>query len=141
MALKFALPAMLLLTAMPAAAQPPAAASPPQPALSPELQAAIQRTATAFGECISTGIQIASPSATPEAAAAAIMAGCAPQRAELTQSVEAAFATMPAAERAQAHTEFETQMGQAATEIAAAIRQQRAAASAPATPAPATPPP
>jgi hypothetical protein len=145
MFLNFALSSILLLAALPAAAQPPAAApptaqpvQPPGPQLPPELQAAIQRTATAFSQCISTGIQNAPASATPEAAAAAVMSGCATQRAELTQSVEAAFATMPEAQRTQAHTEYETQMGQAETEIAAAIRRSRAAPSAPA--APATPP-
>jgi hypothetical protein len=146
---KFALSSILLLAALPAAAQPPAAAPPAPPAapstappeLSPELKAAIQRTATAFSQCISGGIQNAPASATPEAAAAAVMSGCATQRAELTQSVEAAFAIMPEAQRTEAHTEFETQMGQAETQIATAIRQQRAAAAAPAIPsAPATPP-
>jgi hypothetical protein len=146
MSLKFGLSAILLLAASPIAAQPPAPAPAPapQPPLAPELKDAIQRTATAFGQCVSAGIQNLSASVTPEAGAAAVMGGCATQRAELTQSVEAAFATMPEVQRTQAHTEFESQMGQAQTQIAAAIRQLRAAPATPAAPAapaaPATPP-
>jgi hypothetical protein len=142
MSLKFGLPAALLLAASPIAAQPPAAAAPP--AMTPAqtaAQAAIQRTATAFGQCISTAIQNSSAATTPEAAAAAALSGCAAQRAELGRSVDAMIATMPAAQQAEAHAAFESDMNRAQGDIAQAIAQQRAAAAAPAAPAtPATPP-
>jgi hypothetical protein len=141
MFLRFGLSFILLSAALPAAAQPPAVASPaPPPAVSPEQQAAIQRTAMAFGQCISTGMQTVSPTVTPEAGAAALLGGCATQRAALIQSVEAMIATMPEAQRAEAHAQLQTQMGQAEAQIAAGIRQRRAAPPAPAAPATAPPP-
>jgi hypothetical protein len=141
MFLKFGLSFILLSAALPTAAQPPAAASPAPPAVSPEQQAAIQRTAMAFGQCISTGMQTVSPSVTPEAGAATLLGGCATQRVALIQSVEAMIATMPEPKRAEAHARLESQMGQAQiqAQIADGIRQLRAAP--PAAPAPATPPP
>ena len=134
MSLKFGLSAVLLLAASPIAAQPPAAAPAPQAApTGPE--AAIQRTAMAFGQCISAGIQGLSATVTPEAGATAVLNGCAAQRGDLTRSVDAMIATIPEDQRAAAHTQFESQMGQAQTQIAAAIRQRRATPAAPAAPA------
>lgn len=140
MVLKLGLSVILLSAALPTAAQPRAGVSPaPPPAVSPDQKAAIQRTAMAFGQCISAGIQSLSATVTPEAGATAVLGGCAAQRGELIQSVEAMIATMPEAQRAEAHAQLETQMGQAGAQIAGAIRQRRAAP--PAAPAaPATPP-
>ena len=132
MSLKFGFATAVLLAASPIAAQPPAAA----PAAPTGPQTAIQRTAMAFGQCISAAMQKISPSVTPEAGAAVILGGCAAQRTDLTQSVEAMIATLPEAQRAAAHAQFESQMGQAETQIADAIRQHHAAAAA----APAAPP-
>jgi hypothetical protein len=139
MPFKFGLSAVLLLIAAPAAAQPPAAAPPaPQPATPSGPDAAIQRTAMAFGQCISAGVQNVSASVTPEAGAAAVLAGCAAQRDALAQSVDAAIATAPEDKRAGAHAQFESQMAQVPAQIAEGIRRHRAAPAAPATPA--TPP-
>jgi hypothetical protein len=131
---KLALSALLLASALPAVAQPPAAAGTAPPAAGPE--AAIQQAATAFGQCISTGMHAVPASVTPEAGAASVLGGCAAQRQQLTVAVNAMIATLPADQQAAAHAQFESQIGQADTQIAAAIRQQRAApAAAPATPA------
>lgn len=135
MSLKTGLFAVLLLTASPIAAQPPAAGPAPQPVPNPAqiaAQADIQRTATAFGQCVSAGIQNVSASVTPEAGAAAVLGGCAAQRGALNQSAEALIAIVPADQRAAAHAQFDSQMGQVQTRIAEAIRQHRAAPTAPA---------
>ncbi len=132
MSSKFGLSVALLLAASAAAAQPPAAApAAPQWAPTPDQQASIQRTATAFGQCISAGVQGLPASVTPEAGATTILAGCAAQRSALAQSVDAMIATMPEAQRAPAHAQFESQIGQAPAQIAAGIRQSRAAPAAP----------
>ncbi|HEX5183378.1 MAG TPA: hypothetical protein VFW19_09540 [Allosphingosinicella sp.] len=141
MFLKLAFPATLLLAAAPIAAQPPAAPNPPaaepaQPAMTAQ-QAEIQRTAMAFGQCIKTGLDGLSATVTPEAGAASVLAGCAAQRADLGKAVDGMIATLPEDQRAAAHTQFETQIGQAQTQIADAIRQHRAAPPAP--PAPPAP--
>jgi hypothetical protein len=133
MFLKTGLSAILLLAALPAAAQPPAAAPAPQAALTGP-QADVQRTAMAFGQCVSGALQNLSASVAPEAGAAGVLSGCAAQRAELARSVDAMIATMPEAQRAQAHAQFETDMGQVQPQIADAIRQHRAAGATPAAP-------
>jgi hypothetical protein len=139
MSLKFGLFAALLLAASAAAAQPPAAGpASPQPAPPAGPQAAIQQAGMAFGQCISAAIQSVPASLTPEAGAASVMAGCATQRGELDRSVDAMIATIPETERATAHAQYQSQIGQAETQIADAIRQRRVAPPAPATPA--TPP-
>jgi uncharacterized protein YukE len=136
MSLKFGFWAVLLLAAAPVAAQAPAA--PPAPPPMDPHQAEIQRTAMAFGQCISAGLQNLSATITPEAGATAVLNGCSTQRAALTQSVNAMIATLPADQQGAAHTQFESQIGQAPTQIADAIRRHRAESAAPA--APATPP-
>ncbi|HEY1606595.1 MAG TPA: hypothetical protein VGF77_13465 [Allosphingosinicella sp.] len=144
MFLKLAFPAAFLLAAAPIAAQPPAAPAPQPPAAAPEQQATtaqqaeIQRTAMAFGQCIKTGLDNLSATIAPEAGAASVLGGCSAQRNDLGKAVDAMIATLPEAQRAAAHTQFESQIGEAQTQIAEAIRQHRAAP--PAAPAaPATP--
>jgi hypothetical protein len=155
MLLRFALSTALVLAAAPALAQPPAGAAPPATAAppyqpSPAEISAIQQTAQGFGTCISGGIGNVPDSATPEAGAAGVLAGCAAQRQALVQALEAMFANMPAAQRTAGHAQMERQLGEAQTQVADAIRQHRAAAAAaaasptpapPAPAAPATPPP
>ena len=157
MSLKVALPLVLILAAAPALAQPPsgtpspaggaaAQTAPPPEAFrpSPEIVAAIQQAAQAFGTCVSTGAQ-ALPASTPaETGAASVLAGCRTQRQALVQAAEAMIATMPEDQRAAAHAQLESQMGGVEAQIAAGINQGRAAAAAaaatPATPPATTPP-
>jgi hypothetical protein len=140
MILKFGFSAALLLAAAPVLAQPPAggtATPPAQPAQpSPAEVSAIQTAAQAFGTCVSGGVQSVPASATPEAGATGVLAGCATQRQALVQAVETMIGNMPAAQRAAAHAQMESRLGEVPTQIADGIRQQRAAAAAPATPAP-----
>lgn len=138
MFLKFGFSAALLLAASSVAAQPPAAAPGPQP--TDAQKAEIQRTGMAFGQCLEAGMQGVSASVTPEAGAAAVLNGCTAQRDALVKAVNVVIDIMPADRRAAAHTQFDGQMAQTQSQIADAIRQQRAAPAAPATPAPATPP-
>lgn len=151
MILKFGLSTALLLAAAPVLAQPPAGGTQPsggdaatQPAQpgqpSPAEIAAIQQAAQAFGTCVSGGVQSVPASATPEAGAASVIAGCATQRQTLVQVVEAMIANMPAEQRTTAHAQMESQLATVPTQIADGIRQQRAAAvAAAAAPAPAAP--
>jgi hypothetical protein len=153
MQLRFALTTFMMLAGAPALAQPPAGTAPPAgaaaagqpPQPSPAEIAAIQQAGQGFGTCISGGIPNVPDSATPEAGAAGVMAGCAAQRQALVQAVEAMLANMPEPQRTEGHAQMESQLGEAQTQVADAIRQHRAAAAAPpasATPAtPATPPP
>ena len=133
----------LALAGAPALGQPPAAPAPPPPGAAPTgPQAALQQAATAFSHCISAGIQNVDAAATPEAGAAGVMSGCAAQRQQLDQAVDGMIATAPQDQQAAAHAQYQSQIGDAQAQIAAAIRQQRAAPAAPPTPAtPATPPP
>lgn len=112
----------------PAAGQPPA--GPPPAAMN-----AIQEAGTAFGQCIQTGVQAVPATVTPEAGAAGVVGGCAPQRQRLEQAVQALLATIPAEQRAQGQERLRTELGAVEGQVAAAIRQRRAAATP--TPAPA----
>jgi hypothetical protein len=159
MELKFALSAALFLAAAPTLAQPPAAATPPaggaatQPAQPPQPSpaqiAAIQQSGQAFGTCISGGVANVPATATPEAGATTVLAGCATQRQALVTAVEAMLDTLPADQKAAAHAQLESRLAEVPAQVADGIRQQRAAAAAaaaaPATSsapaAPATPPP
>jgi hypothetical protein len=134
MSLKFALAAVLFAAALPAVAQPPAA-SPPSAAPNPG--AAIQPAAMAFGQCLQTGMQSVPATLTPEAGANAVIGGCSTQRAALVNAVEAMLATLPADQQAQGRAQLQSRLGEVPTQLAEGIRQQRAAAAAPATPAPA----
>src|SRR5689334_22437376 len=77
MSSKLALAAALLAIAVPTAAQPPAQAQAAPEAAPSGPQAALQQAATAFGRCVSAGMDHVDASATPEASAASVMAGCA----------------------------------------------------------------
>jgi len=149
MSLKVALPLFLVLTAAPALAQPPsgttppaAQAAPPAEAFrpSPEIVSAIQQAAQAFGTCVTAGVQNLPASTAAEAGAASILAGCGTQRQALVQAAEAMIASMPEDQRAAAHAQLESQLGQIEPQIIQGISQSRAAAAA-APPAPATPAP
>ena len=120
--LKYGLSAALLVAALPAFAQPapaPAAPSGPPPA--------IQQAGQAFGECIGNGMRGLAATVTPEAGAASIVGGCATQRQALQQAAEAFIATLPEAQRTQALTHLRSELGGVETDVANAIRQQRAA--------------
>jgi len=151
---KTALPLALILAAAPALAQQPSGATPPAggtatqaapPAAepfrpSPEIIAAIQQAAQAFGNCVNAGVGGLPASATPEAGAATVLAGCSAQHQSLVQAAEAMIASMPEDQRADGHAQLESQMSQVPGRIADGIRQSRAAAAAAAsTPAPTTP--
>ena len=128
--LKLGISVALLVAAVPALAQDAEA-----PAAPAGPQAAIQSAATAFGQCISAGLQGLDASVTPEAGAAAVLGGCAPQRDQLVQAAEAMIATLPAEQQAPANDQLRSRLGEAEARIADAIRQQRAAPAA--APAPA----
>ena len=164
---KTALPLALILAAAPALAQQPSGTTPPASGgtaaqtappteafrPSPEIVAAIQQAALAFGNCVNAGVQGLPASATAEAGAATVLAGCSAQHQSLVQAAEAMIASMPEDQRADGHAQLESQMSQVPGRIADGIRQSRAAAAAaaaapapagtpatPATPAPATTP-
>lgn len=110
------------------AAPAPAA---PAPAMTPE-QSAIQTAAMGLGQCVMTGAQGLAADVTPQAGATRILAGCSTQRQQLDRAVEAYIGTLPEDEKAPARAQYQSQMADAETRIAARITQQRAA---PATPA------
>ena len=112
--------------------QAPAQAAPaPAPVMTPE-QSGIQTAAMGFGQCVVTGAQGVAADVTPQAGATRILAGCANQRQQLDRAVEAYIGTLPEAEKAAARAQYQSQMADAETRIAARITQMRAA---PATPA------
>lgn len=119
---KSALAALLLCSAAPVIAQ---AQGP-----TPEQQAAIARTAEAFGQCVGAGVERVDATVTPEAGAAAVLSGCDAQRTQLLQAVQALIAAMPADEQARANEQVRTHMAASEAEIAEAIRRKRAAAAA-----------
>ena len=120
--LKYGLSAALLVAALPAFAQPaPAPAAPAGP------PAAIQQAAQAFGECVGNGMRGLAATVTPEAGAASIVGTCSGQRDALVQAAETFINTLPEPQRAQALTHMRSELGGVETDIAAAIRQNRAA--------------
>lgn len=110
---------------------PPAPSGPP-----PEAVAAIERTATAFSQCVQAGIEAVPANVTPEAGATGIVNGCAAQRRELEQAALALIATIPEAQRPEAQAQLRAQMGGIEPQVANGIRQKRAATAPAATPAP-----
>lgn len=130
--LKYGLSVALLSFAGTALAQNQAPASAPpaqsQAATAAEQPAgaqAIQQAAMSFGQCVSTGIQGVPATVTPEAGATNVLGACATQRQQLVQAAEAMIATMPAAEQEAARNTMNTQLADAETQIANAIRQMR----------------
>jgi hypothetical protein len=109
------------------------------PATPDPVQAAVQTTAMAFGQCVVSGMQGVAATVAAQAAAAQVLGGCATQKQQLVQSVEALIATMPEAERAGATAQLHTRLAGAEAEIAAEIERRRAAPAAPAPAAAATP--
>lgn len=135
--LRFPTFVFLCLAATPALAQnqtAPAEAAPAGPP--PEAIAAVQTAASAFGQCIQTGVTSVPASVTPEAGATNVLAGCATQRSTVEQAVQALIATLPAAQQAMAQEQLRTQTAGIQGQVADAIRQARAPAPA----APATTP-
>lgn len=135
MIVRLSLSALLLTAAAPAVAQDAAAPAQPQAAETSPLDAAIQQTAQAFGQCISAGFQGLGEAVAPEAGAASILGGCATQRQQLEQAVEAMIATLPAEQQPEAREQLRASMAGTETEIASAIRDRQAEAASPA-PAP-----
>ena len=125
--LKSALTAVLIIAAVPAVAQQEAS-SPAQPqAAAPPETAAILEAARAFGQCVSAGMQSVDATAAPEAGAAGVLGACSSERARLEQAAEAMIATMPDEQQAAAREQLRSQLGDAETQIAVAIRRQREA--------------
>ena len=122
--LKYCFAAALACSAGAALAQPAPSAAPTGP------QAAVQQAAMAFGQCVNAGMQVLPASVTPEAGATTVLGGCATQRQSLQRAAEALIATLPEEQKAMANEQLRTQLGAAETHVAAAIRQQRAAATA-----------
>ena len=122
MKLKLALPAAALLgAAFPALAQSQDA--PGAQALDPE--APIQQAARAFGQCIADGLEEVQPAISPEQAAAGVFDGCARERAQLEEAIDAMIVDLPAEQQEKAREQVRTQLAQAEVEIAEAIREQR----------------
>ena len=113
-----------------------ALAQAPAPAASGP-QAAVQQTAMAFGQCIQTGVQGVAGTVTPEAGATSVLGGCANQRQQLEQAIEALIATLPADQQAPAREQARTQIAAAHGQVAAAITRMRAAPAPAPAPAPA----
>jgi hypothetical protein len=134
------LSAALFLTASTATAQP---AQTPPPANAPAQGQQITpppafiQAAQAFGQCVEGASGRIATTVTPEAAATQALAACAAQKTAIETQFEAWVASdaFPAEGRDIARTQFRAQFGQVETQIAGAIRQQRAAAAAPAAPA------
>lgn len=122
--------------AQPAPASPPAAAQAPA-GPDPAAMAAIQQAGTAFGQCVQTGLQGVPATMTPEAGATSVLGGCVPQRQAIEQAVQALLANLPEAQRAAGQERLRTELGAVEGQIAAAIRQRRAAATPAPAPAPA----
>jgi hypothetical protein len=131
-----ALPAAALAQPAPSQPAPPAAGQPPA-GPPPAAMNAIQEAGTAFGQCIQTGVQAVPATVTPEAGAASVVGGCAPQRQRLEQAVQALLATIPAEQRAAGQERLRTELGAVEGQVAAAIRQGRAASTPAPAPAPA----
>lgn len=119
--LKYGLSAALLVAALPAFAQTAPAPAPSGP------PPAIQQAGQAFGECIGTGMRGLSATVTPEAGAASVVGACTAQRDALVQAAEAFINTLPEAQRSVALTQMRAEIGGVETDVAAAIRHQRAA--------------
>ena len=145
--IRFPLAAAFII-ALPAVveAQPPAPAAPPAPAspapapVTPDTSA-VQQAGMAFGSCIETGLANVPASATPEAGASSVTSGCAAQLHALEPAAEAFIAQLPEDQRTPAETNLHARLGEVETQVADAIRQQRAAAApTSASPAPAAPP-
>ena len=119
--LKYGLSAAALMLASPALAQPPQGGPTPPPEF---IQAA-----QAFGQCIGSNLSSLAATVTPEAGASQAIAGCAAQKTALETRFEAwvSSASFPAEGREIARQQFRTQLGGAEAQIAATIRQQRAA--------------
>jgi 2-oxoglutarate dehydrogenase E2 component (dihydrolipoamide succinyltransferase) len=137
---RFPILAVLCLATLPAAAlaQPAPAQPAPAPAAPagppPAAMAAIQQAGMAFAQCIQTGIPAVPATVTPEAGAASVLGGCAPQRQALEQAVEAVLATAPEDRRTAGRERLRSELGAVEGQIVAAIRARR-------TPAPPTPAP
>jgi len=74
-----------------------------------------------------TGVQGMAATVTPEAGAAAVLGACATQRQALDSAVDALIATLPEEGKAPAREQYRAQMAGAETQVADAIRRQRAA--------------
>lgn len=91
------------------------------------LPAELQRAMEGFSQCLFTGVENAPSSSTPEAAAAAIVAGCARQRAEVETRLNAWMASLPAANLTRRMTpqQVREQFDGVEAQIAAGIRADR----------------
>jgi hypothetical protein len=140
-ALAFATAPAFAQTTAPAPAPAPAASAPPPGAVQPP--PAFITAAQGFGQCISRNSAAAPATATPEAAAKTVLAGCATEKASMSAQFEAWIASdsFPAAGRDMARQQFAGQMNNLEPQVAARIREARAAQTtapaAPAAPAPA----
>jgi len=129
--------AALSLAAAPAFAQNQTAPAPSEPAgPPPEAMAAIQTAASAFGQCVQTGIMSVPASVTPEAGATIVLNGCSTQRQALVIAAQALVAALPEDRRAAAQEQVRSQLAGLPAQVAAGIQQMRAAPA----PAPATAP-
>lgn len=138
--LKTGLSAALFMAA-PAAVAQPAQATPPANAAPAQQQQVVPppafiQAAEAFGQCVEGASSQLPITVTPEAAAAQALVTCAAQKNAIETQFEAWVASdaFPAGGRDIARQQFRSQFAQAEGQIANAIRQQRAAAAAPATP-------
>lgn len=134
--LKLGLFAALLVTAAPALSQSRTVPLRGQSGPTPAQQAALQQTSMALGQCVETAVQALPATVTPEAGAASALSGCATQRQQLVQAVEAMVASLPADRRAGALQQLQSRLAAAEGQIANGIRMQRSG-TLPAAPAPA----
>jgi hypothetical protein len=114
---KLSFTAVLLLAAASAVAQPIVTA--------PEPRGQLQQASMAFGQCVQTGITGLPASVTPEAGAAAVLAGCSSPRQALENAAQSFIVTLPEAEQASAREMLRTQFGGIENQIANGIRSSR----------------
>lgn len=107
-------------------------AAQPAPAASADPGEAIRTTAIAYSNCIKAKVGAAPKSGTPESAADSVLAACAAEDRRLRAAVDAQLAVVPEAQRAEARKQVDEGLAEGRASIVDAIRQSRAAPTAPA---------
>ena len=108
------------------AARPPAAPAARTPAGPlPEAMAAVERTSTAFGQCVEPAIGGLPATVTPDDGADRVLATCSTQLQALERATNALIAVLPEAQREGAQAEVAARMATIPGEVASKIRAAR----------------
>jgi hypothetical protein len=124
MMFRFVAAALSLSCAASALAQPQSAQR------NSEAAAEIDAASQAFNACLVNNAMRADEAATPEVAAAAIVAACAPQRERLINLIEAVMVTLPLQQQGTARERLRTSLASIEEGLTQSIRNSRAAAPA-----------